>query len=1685
MYRLIRLKNPSSFRKKISLVLAVAILMQIMLIKPILRAAIAAGGETIPAVTVTIDKTVEGVPIKSALSGEVFDLVQTGMNFELYEVASANSGLEGLSPIDNVGLNANGEIIFTFTKSGWYAIKEVLAGDAAITFAEVDPLYIYIGPSGIMSSLGENNVNGDYSVSWQPGFTKGLQLIYEYEGTEHVISGVKPDGSGQLFSTERFTTQMPDGTIIDSYCADLGAHNIWGNYLFDSTNHSFSDGEMYYIIAAFDYINDLYRDGSGQPNGLSRVEGKILAQVVLWNLILKVDKNAGFAESWIPDGARVLRIEGTSDWYEDWSVVTHEGSKTFKQIAEDIINNVSKYVGIYTDKVADPDLADRYVTGAIFIKGDLVGYSEIDQQRQLLVLFGNSVEFDNRPVYDVALCKWVSKVNGTPVNATPAVPNVLVPEVSPGDKVTFTIEVYNQTYNPTWVTQLVDYFPAGYVFDPADNPDWAVTDTPWWMSGLTTLSYNGPAIHLAPMGSSGDSKFVTVVLTVKADETDYRNAAEVLEIRDDKNGGPGKVVEDVDSTFNDEMRRHWNRQAEKDNVIDENGKGGGDKDDYDFAEVILALEKIGVNVIKNWEDGRNAAGFRPSSITLNLYQWYYSVIPPDLADLEPIRSATVTGSATGDTWEYAFLDLPISDSGGTFVYAVGEDNIIGYTGLGDRRADGVWEITNKLTATPTIDITVKKEWVDVNEESNRPTSVTVTLLQNGDPYDAAPYDVPVEIKADGDWSYTFAGLPKFDEYYVEYEYSITEGTVTSYRTPDIVDEGNGSITIINAFDYSQVKTSVNGTKTWEDNGNYYNTQPASGEVTVRLYQNGTEIRNTTTVGRNYSFTGLSMYDATGNLYIYTITEDPIPGYETTYQKTAAGYNITNKLVFVESVTNINVQKVWNPVHIAPPGPVTVELYKNSAPTGLTIILNAGNGWYDEFTGLEMFEDNNPDNPPHIYTVQETAIPGYSSSVEIGEPFSSGEGGHEETVEITITNTLLPGTTEVSITKLWVDGNNADNTRPASISLQLYQGETPYGLPRIVTDDRTADEWTIKFTGLPKYNVADGFAEYVYTVREISAVSSLYESSISSDGLTIVNTLKPGTTEISGRKIWNNNGLDPSSEDFPARPESIMVQLYQNDTPFGEPRLVEGAEWAYAFTELPKYDSTGHRFAYSVDEVETPPGYNKSIEGYNIINSVANGMKINISAEKAWNDRNNSYSTRPGSIDIILYRNNIEQARHSVSASNNWRYTFTGLDKYDASFRPYNYTVDEVLPANYSRAVAGNTKEGFVITNTLLPGTTSLSGRKVWVDGGLGAGERPDDAEADAVRIQLQQDGSDYGAPISISSYTRDYIFSNLPKYSSVDQHEYVYTVRELLNSRVAGLYSIDYSQDADGRRIVINTLGIEIRGTKVWTDRSNAGGSRPASIEVVLLRRYSAGDVEHAWEEYRSLTVTGGMTAASWNWSFGNVPKYYLVDPVTRNPIDPDSRTPNPETEPYEYMIKEIVVPGYDTAITGSIETGFTITNTSTAPPPPVIPPVEPDDDTPPPVIPPVEPDDPEDPTEQEDSEDPEDPEIPENPDDPGEPGGRNRERPPNPTVLGNTLVPGDDGSFIEFDEDGTPLGEWRWDDDDEMWIFEEYLPLGNLPQTGDAGNLLIWLIFIGCLLLGFCVIVGLKVIRKRKGAGD
>ncbi len=142
-------------------------------------------------------------------------------------------------------------------------------------------------------------------------------------------------------------------------------------------------------------------------------------------------------------------------------------------------------------------------------------------------------------------------------------------QVRPGDLVPFTITVFNQAANAAATVRdivLTDALPAGYGFDPAENPGWSNA------AGRLETTLPGP---LAP----GDQTAVVLRLRVLAGATDagLANLAEIASFTDTVGG---KTRPDVDSTPD--------RDLADDNLIDDViDNAGGDQDDHDIARVTL------------------------------------------------------------------------------------------------------------------------------------------------------------------------------------------------------------------------------------------------------------------------------------------------------------------------------------------------------------------------------------------------------------------------------------------------------------------------------------------------------------------------------------------------------------------------------------------------------------------------------------------------------------------------------------------------------------------------------------------------------------------------------------------------------------------------------------------------------------------------------------------------------------------------------------------------------------------------------------------------------------------------------------------------------------------------------------------------------------------------------------------
>ncbi|GIN98278.1 hypothetical protein J6TS1_41480 [Siminovitchia terrae] len=390
-------------------------------------------------------------------------------------------------------------------------------------------------------------------------------------------------------------------------------------------------------------------------------------------------------------------------------------------------------------------------------------------------------------------------------------------------------------------------------------------------------------------------------------------------------------------------------------------------DGYDITNVRIG--KTSVEGTKAWKDDNSKD--RPEMIKVNLLQ-------------NGVVFTTQEVTAKSD-WKYSFTDLDKYDEEGkAYEYAVKEQGVPGYKS----EVDG-FDITN--TRSEKTSVTVTKGWKDDNSK-DRPDHITVNLLQNGDVIDTA------EVTADDDWTYEFKNLEAYDEDGVAYEYTVKEEAIKGYETT------------IDGYDITNVrvgKTSVEGTKTWEDD--HFKDRPEM--IKVDLFQNGKVIETkevTADTDWKYSFTDLEKYDGEGKAYTYTVKEHVVKGYESI----VSGYDITNKLI----LGGVQLTKVDKDDHKLTLAGAEFELQDKEGKMlqgGLTT---------DQSGKLSVLGLK-----PGDYQFIETKAPeGYE---KLKEPISfTIEKSQEETLTLIVENKAIPSTTPEDPEKP-VDGKPTNPEKP--------------------------------------------------------------------------------------------------------------------------------------------------------------------------------------------------------------------------------------------------------------------------------------------------------------------------------------------------------------------------------------------------------------------------------------------------------------------------------------------------------------------------------------------------------------------------------------------------------------------------------------------------------------------------------
>ena len=890
-----------------------------------------------------------------------------------------------------------------------------------------------------------------------------------------------------------------------------------------------------------------------------------------------------------------------------------------------------------------------------------------------------------------------------------------------------------------------------------------------------------------------------------------------------ESGNVSGVINDVVSTRTVSITAHDNGDGTLrfDKVIQKNGTT------VDKAEFTNTYETTSVSGTKSWSDADNQDGIRPNKIKINL-----------LADGVKVNAQEVTPDANGN-WTYSFTDLQkYKEKGQLIDYTVEEEPVTGYNVTTTKTVNG-YDILN--THTPeTISINGTKHWDDNNnQDGKRPASITVNLLADGTLY------ANQTVAAASNWTYNFTDLPKYKAG-KEIKYKVEEVAVADYTTK------------VEGYDiyntHTPETTSISGTKTWNDANDQDGKRPKS--IKVNLLANGKVVQTkevTAADNWSYAFNDLPIYEEgkVGQKLTYTISEEAVKDYTTVIDKT----NITNS--YTPGKIGVSVTKIWDDAGNQDgirPEKITVKLLADGQDTGKTATLSVDNNWTQSITGL----DEKKDGKAIEYTWAEENVPkGYELT-----------GNTADGTVTTLTNKHVPEVTSISGTKTWNDNDNQDGKRPTSITVNLLADGTVYASQTVTA----ATNWKYTFDNLP---VNKNGTAINYTIGEVEVTD--YTTEI--DEYDIINTHTPETTSVSGQKVWD----DANNQDG-KRPNSIKVRLLANGTEVATKDVTAADNWAYNFTDLPKY-ANGEEIVYTVTE-DTVADYTTAINGTTITNSYTPG-KTSITVTKAWVDNDNQDGIRPDSIKVQLYAGEDAQGEEvTLDGTNNWTYTWTGLDaKKDG--QDIVYTVKETGEVTgYTSEISGDAQTGFVITNTHKTEITSVEGKKVWDDADNQDGKRPE-----SIKVRLLANGTEVATKDVTAADNWTYSFTDLPKFA--DGKEIVYTVTE---DAVA-----DYTTAIDGTTITNSYKPgkTSITVTKAWADNDNQDGIRPENIKVQL----------YAGETAQGEEVT---LSADNNWTY------------TWSELDAKK-----DGQDIVYTVRETEVPaGYEAIVTGTAAEGFILTNT-------------------------------------------------------------------------------------------------------------------------------------------------------------
>ncbi len=399
---------------------------------------------------------------------------------------------------------------------------------------------------------------------------------------------------------------------------------------------------------------------------------------------------------------------------------------------------------------------------------------------------------------------------------------------------------------------------------------------------------------------------------------------------------------------------------------------------------------------------------------------------------------------------------------------------------------------------------------------------------------------------------------------------------------------------------------------------------------------------------------------------------------------------------------------------------------------------------------------------------------------------------------------------------------------------------------------------VAFTGIPSgyaYTLSET-GEFTYNEQIYTPTNDTWNVSVSygvvsgAPSGSVENMLKQISMDLTLTKTWNVPSADStgtiivdlqrasnSNPDTKTTVATLTLNGSSAESSSGTYQVAYVSEesnatkWVYTLT-VPKINQeTGGEYTYTTVEHSLGEGYTTtySADTLSITNTITG--KTSISVEKRWLQIDGEEMTSKPEVIVTLTANgNATANTFDMSDENGWSHTFTDLDTYDSYGQPIEYSVSEPDGDTYQQVGivtgTGTLSDPFVLTNTVLEGTTSATVTKTWQGGSNWPG----------VTVELLRDGQSFGLTDGQTSTTYDmtsadqdasvaagnvwtHTFTGLPEFAFTrgannvitGVHKYTYSVKEL--SDWDGYTSV---KGGDLNLINTRTQKVSIEVNKEW-----------------------------------------------------------------------------------------------------------------------------------------------------------------------------------------------------------------------------------------------------------------------------